>query len=128
METSTKKELEVTISDLLYIIHYTIIKYKKENDVILEELQAIDEKITSGSLLNYAVNDVAFWKSMINIIGVYSRPSLSDIIGDEQCNSIIDSLHDYGKRADKYCFGLPTSKEDMNNMRQIIKNSLTKKI
>jgi hypothetical protein len=56
------------ISDLLDVIHFAIIKNSesRENNIILDELSRIDEKIRSGRLPNYPVNDVAFFKHIVN--------------------------------------------------------------
>lgn len=60
--------METRISDLLSVIHYTIIKNhpSKSNTVILDELNSIDNKIKSGELEDYKVDDTAFFKSIIN--------------------------------------------------------------
>lgn len=60
---------KVVISDLLTVIHYTIIKKLGENSIILEELSAIDKKIQSGELEDFKVEGIPFWetiKTMIN--------------------------------------------------------------
>lgn len=56
--------MKTTISDLLDVIHETIILHNGENTAILEELKSIDDKITSGKLYNFIV-DVPFFKSII---------------------------------------------------------------
>lgn len=56
--------MQTTISDLLDVIHAAIIKNSGSNDIILEELQAIDEKIKAGKLVNYVV-DTPFFRSII---------------------------------------------------------------
>jgi hypothetical protein len=58
----------ILISDLLIVIHRVIIKEQKANEVILKELSAIDEKISTGVLKDYDVSNDAFWKSMMNKI------------------------------------------------------------
>lgn len=54
------------ISDLLDVIHLTVIKNSpaKENDIMLDELKSIDEKIKNGLLANYTV-DVPFFRTII---------------------------------------------------------------
>ena len=61
-----KSKLPVTLSDLLTVIHYTIIKKRGKNEIILKELAEIDAKINNGELENYEVNETTFWKSLIN--------------------------------------------------------------
>lgn len=58
----------ILISDLLTVIHKVIIKEQGENQIILKELSAIDEKISTGQLKDYDVSNDAFWKSMMNKI------------------------------------------------------------
>jgi hypothetical protein len=58
----------ILISDLLIVIHRVIIKEQKANEVILKELSAIDEKISTGVLKDYDVSNDVFWKSMMNKI------------------------------------------------------------
>lgn len=56
--------MQTRISDLIDVIHSTIIKNEGNNDVILHELQAIDNALQSGNLQNYIV-DVPFFRSII---------------------------------------------------------------
>jgi hypothetical protein len=60
--------MQTRISDLLDIIHLAIIKNSpsKENDIIINELQSINEKIKNGLLPNYSVDDIRFFKYIIN--------------------------------------------------------------
>lgn len=51
----------VTISDLLDIIHMTIIKEQGDNFVILDEINSIGEKIKKGELKNYNINTPMYW-------------------------------------------------------------------
>ncbi len=55
---------KTTIKDLLDMVHYTIIKEQKVNNVILEELEAIDKKIESGELKNYEINCPIYWTAV----------------------------------------------------------------
>jgi hypothetical protein len=59
--------MDVTIEDLLDVIHKAIIKNKGENKVILKELRSIDNKIKTGKLENYKVDDITYWKHLIYI-------------------------------------------------------------
>jgi hypothetical protein len=58
LKSSTK------IQDLLDMIHLTIIKEKGVNDVILTEIQAIEDKIKSGALIDYDVNTPLYWTAV----------------------------------------------------------------
>ena len=58
--------MKTTISDLLDIIHDTIIRHEGENSSILQELKSIDDKIKSGKLKDHIV-DTPFFKSIIRI-------------------------------------------------------------
>lgn len=56
----------VTITDLIDVIHYTIIKKLGKNEVILKEIQSIQGKISGDKILeNYSVEDTEFWKSIL---------------------------------------------------------------
>lgn len=57
--------METTIEDLLAIIHLTIIKNDGENTKVLDELRSITEKIKSGELTNYAVNNNSFFQYIL---------------------------------------------------------------
>lgn len=57
---------KVLISDLLDVIHFAIIKNLGENDIILDELTAIDNKIKAKRLVNYPVKGVAIWETLKN--------------------------------------------------------------
>lgn len=52
------------IQDLLDMIHLTIIKERGVNDVILAEIQAIEDKIKSGALIDYDVNTPLYWTAV----------------------------------------------------------------
>lgn len=56
--------MTTTISDLLDVIHETIIANKGENNAILAQLQAIDMVMQEGDLENYIV-DVPFFRHII---------------------------------------------------------------
>lgn len=56
--------MTTTISDLLDVIHETIIANKGENNAILAQLQAIDMVMQEGDLENYIV-DVPFFRSIV---------------------------------------------------------------
>ncbi len=55
---------KITISDLLDAIHYTIIKHYGVNEIILDELQKINEKIQGGELANLKLVGVPYWESL----------------------------------------------------------------
>lgn len=57
---------QTLISDLLDIVHMVIIKAEGENDIILKELKSIDDKIASGKLENYPVDNHPFFKTMLS--------------------------------------------------------------
>lgn len=59
---------KVTIGDLLDMVHLTIIKKRKINNVILKELKAIDEKIKKGKLKNYEVDCPLYWVAIFKDI------------------------------------------------------------
>lgn len=61
MENITPLKSITTISDLLEMVHLTIIKENGSNYIILKELEAIDKKIKSGKLKNYNVNTPLYW-------------------------------------------------------------------
>ncbi len=56
----------VVISDLLDVIHFTIIRKYGENDIILTQLKEIDDIIQSGKLENLKVEGTPFWESIKN--------------------------------------------------------------
>ena len=60
------KKIVYHISDLLDMVHFTIIKKKGENNIILDELDSIDKKIKSGELKNYVVNETTYFRAIIN--------------------------------------------------------------
>jgi len=53
--------------------------------------------------------------------------NLESSLSVDKLNDIIFNLHEYGSDVDKYCFGLPTSEEDLKIMRQIILNIIENK-
>lgn len=69
----------IVISDLLDVIHYTVIKNEGENTVILHELQAIDRKIKEGRLANYPVQGVTFWESILSKLPAATKRRKIDI-------------------------------------------------
>ncbi len=60
------KKTPIVISDLLDVVHTTIIKEKGKNDIILDELRSIEKKIDEGKLKNYRIVDNPFWYSILN--------------------------------------------------------------
>ncbi len=61
----TNNSMDVTIRDLLDVIHETIIKKENENSVALNEIQAFEKLLHNGTLKNYSVNGTTFWKVII---------------------------------------------------------------
>jgi len=55
------------ISDLLDMVHMTLVK-KKKGTVILKHLQAIDEKIKSGELEDFEVDTPFYWTAIFKDI------------------------------------------------------------
>lgn len=63
MEIKRKSVSEdVTIQDLLDVIHWTIIKEEGENSKCLHELDSIYGKIQRKYIPNYKVKETTFWK------------------------------------------------------------------
>lgn len=52
------------VSDLLDVIHMVIIKNEGVNEIILDEIKSIDEKIKTGQLVNYTV-DVPLFSTIV---------------------------------------------------------------
>jgi hypothetical protein len=57
----------------------------------------------------------------INKINRFNE-NLESSLSVDKLNDIIFNLHEYGSDIDKYCYGLPTSEEDLKTMREIILN------
>jgi hypothetical protein len=56
----------VSLTDLIDVIHYTIIKHRGENLVALKELQRLDWLIKgSKELDNYSVEETELWQSIM---------------------------------------------------------------
>jgi hypothetical protein len=53
---------DVTIRDLLDVIHWTVIQEEGENEKCM--LSSIDNKISTGYLENYNVKEQIFWKTI----------------------------------------------------------------
>ena len=76
-ETSNKQETAnsdlgavssrfVSLTDLIDVIHYTIIKHRGENIVALEEIQRLEWLIKgSKDLENYSVEETELWQSIM---------------------------------------------------------------
>ena len=53
----------VSLTDLIDVIHYTIIKHRGENIVALEEIQRLEWLIKgSKELENYSVEETELWR------------------------------------------------------------------
>lgn len=56
----------VSLTDLIDVIHYTIIKHRGENLVALEEIQRLEWLIKgSKELDNYSVEETELWQSIM---------------------------------------------------------------
>ena len=62
----SEKHSVVVLTDLIDVIHYTIIKNRGENIVALDEIQRL-EYLLKGSkeLENYSVEETGLWKSIM---------------------------------------------------------------
>lgn len=69
----------IKITDLLDVVHYTVIKNKGENTIILHELQSIWQKITDKKLENYGVQGITFWEFIKNNLPAARRRRNIDI-------------------------------------------------
>jgi hypothetical protein len=56
----------VSLTDLIDVIHYTIIKHRGENIIALEEIQRLEWLIKgSKELENYSVEETELWQSIM---------------------------------------------------------------
>ena len=56
----------VSLTDLIDVIHYTIIKHRGENIIALKEIQQLEYLIKgSKKLENYSVEETELWQSII---------------------------------------------------------------
>ncbi len=56
---------EIRISDLLDVIHFTMIRELGKNEIALDFIQKMDYLIKTGQLQNYSVNETELWKSFM---------------------------------------------------------------
>lgn len=59
---------DIKISDLMSVIHYTIVKNCDENLVFIDQVRYFDKLIYDGDLEDFNVNDTELWKSIVNKI------------------------------------------------------------
>lgn len=82
----------IVISDLLDVVHYTIIKNKGENTIILHELQSISRKIQEKKLDNYPVQGITFWESIKNNLPAARKRRKIDIAGGILAGALIATI------------------------------------
>jgi hypothetical protein len=59
---------EVTIKDLMDVIHYTIIQNNGENTKFIDEVRRLDFLISSGELENFSVENSPIWQTIVRQI------------------------------------------------------------
>lgn len=59
---------KIRLTDLIYIIHFTIIDKLGRNDIIFPETSRIDSILRSGELENFSVEDNELWKECMDVI------------------------------------------------------------
>lgn len=82
----------IKITDLLDVVHYTVIKNKGENTIILNELQMIERKISEGKLENYPVQGITFWESIKNNLPAARKRRKIDIAGGVLAGALIMTI------------------------------------
>lgn len=50
---------------------------------------------------------------------------MENILDDEKCLKVINELDEYVQGVDQYCFGLPSGKEDVDVMKNIIRHIIS---
>ena len=60
--------MEITIKDLMDIIHYTIIKNSGENTKFIDEVRKFDSLIDQGEIENYDVSKSEMWQTLLRNI------------------------------------------------------------
>lgn len=56
----------VLLTDLIDVIHYTIIKHLGKNAIALEEIQKLQWLIYNKKLENYSVEETEFWQFIMH--------------------------------------------------------------
>jgi hypothetical protein len=57
--------MEITIKDLMDVIHYTIIKYDGENYKFIDEVRKFAYLIEQGEIENHDVSKTELWESIM---------------------------------------------------------------
>jgi hypothetical protein len=67
---------EVTIKDLMDVIHYTIIQKNGENTKFIDEVRRLDFLIFSGELENFSVEQTPLWQTIVRLNKTDKNPPI----------------------------------------------------